>query len=54
MQSKNKISLREHCFETLVSRLYCYCGDNVKYRLFSKLLFRRTQHYGCWNNAKRL
>ena len=30
----------------LVLALHCYCGDNVKYRLLSKLLFQRKQQNG--------
>ena len=27
-----------------------YCGDNVKYGLFSKHLFQRTQQHGGWKS----
>ena len=32
-------------------RLHCYCGNNVKYGLFSKHLFQRKRQYGGWKKS---
>ena len=34
----------------LVLALYYYCGDNVKYGLFSKNFIERKQKHGGWEN----
>ena len=39
-------------FETLVLALCCYCGDNVKYGVLSKILFQRKQQHGGWENLR--
>ena len=39
---KYKYSMQYFYFETLVLALYCYCGDNVKYGLLSKHLFKEN------------
>ena len=45
---KYKYGIRLLHFGTLVLARYCYCGDNVKYGLFSKRLFQSKQEYdGC-------
>ena len=36
----------------MVLALHCYCGQYIKYRLFSKHLFRRMLQYGGWKNMK--
>ena len=41
-----KNNIRQSNFEALVLTLYCYCGDNVKYRLLSKNLFQKKQQHG--------
>ena len=46
----NKWDIREHQFGTLISTLYCYCEDKVKYGLLSKHVFQRKQQHDSGKN----
>ena len=42
--------MRQPDFKALVLAFHYYCGDKIKYRLFSKNLFQRKQQHRGWEN----
>ena len=49
---KNKYNIRKLCFGILISALYCFSGDNTKYGLLWKHLFKKNSNMAVEKHQK--